>query len=87
MLILELSFKLDTIGVTSTGTIGVISAVGSVGTAVGAFLFGRLARLGPAVTVPLAFGLSGIGLLDLALAPAVPVVVVFAVLTGFGNGL
>ena len=87
VLIVELSFKLDAIGVTSTGTIGAVSAIGSLGTAVGAFLFGRLARLGPAVTVPLAFGVSGIGLLGLALAPAVPVVVAFAVVTGFGNGL
>ncbi len=87
VLIVELSFKLDAIGVTSTGTIGAVSAIGSLGTAVGAFLFGRLARLGPAVTVPLAFGLSGVGLLGLALAPAVPVVVVFAVVTGLGNGL
>ena len=87
VLIVELSFKLDEIGVTATGTIGAVSAIGSLGTAVGAFLFGRLARLRPALTVPLAFGLSGVGLLGLALAPTVPVVVVLAVLTGFGNGL
>jgi MFS family permease len=87
VLIVELAFTLDAIGVTSPGTIGAVSAIGSLGTAVGAFLFGRLARLGPALTVPLAFGLSGVGLLGLALAPAVPVVVVFAILTGFGNGL
>jgi MFS family permease len=87
VLIVELSFKLDSIGVESTATIGAVSAVASLGTAVGAFLFGRLARLGPALTVPLAFGLSGLGLVGLALAPAVPVVVVFAVVTGFGNGL
>jgi MFS family permease len=87
VLIVELSFKLDDIGVTSTATIGAVSAVASLGTAAGAFLFGRLARLGTAVTVPLAFALSGIGLAGLGLAPAVPVVVVCAVVTGFGNGL
>jgi MFS family permease len=87
ILIVELSFKLDDIGVTSTATIGAASAVASLGTAAGAFLFGRLARLGAAVMVPLAFALSGIGLAGLALAPAVPVVVVCAVVTGFGNGL
>ena len=87
VLIVELSFKLDSIGVESTGTIGAVSAIGSLGTAVGAFLFGRLARLGPAVTVPLAFGLSGIGLIGLAFAPNVPLVTAFAVITGFGNGL
>jgi MFS family permease len=87
VLIVELSFKLDDLGVTSTATIGAVSAVASLGTAAGAFLFGRLARLGAAVTVPLAFALSGIGLVGLALAPAVPVVVGCAVVTGFGNGL
>jgi MFS family permease len=87
VLIVELSFKLDSIGVESPATIGAVSAVASLGTAVGAFLFGRLAKLGPATTVPLSFGISGIGLVGLALAPSVPVVVVAAVVTGFGNGL
>ena len=62
-------------------------AVASLGTAVGAFLFGRLATFGPAVLVPLSFGISGIGLIGPAVAPSVPVVVVAAVVTGFGNGL
>jgi len=87
VLIVELSFKLDSIGVESTATIGAASAIASLGTAVGGFLFGRLAKLGPATTVPLAFGLSGVGLIGMGLASAVPLVVVFAVLTGFGNGL
>jgi MFS family permease len=87
VLIVELSFKLDSIGVASPATIGAVSAVASLGTAVGAFLFGRLAKLGPATTVPLSFGISGIGLVGLALASSVPVVVVAAVVTGFGNGL
>jgi MFS family permease len=87
VLIVELSFKLDDIGLVSTAAIGAVSAVGSLGTAVGAFLFGRLAARGPGVTVPLAFAISGVGLLGLAVAPAVPVVVVAAVITGFGNGL
>jgi MFS family permease len=87
VLIVELSFTLDSIGVESTATIGAASAVASLGTAIGAFLFGRLAKLGPAVLVPLAFALSGIGIVGMGLASAVPVVVVFAVVTGFGNGL
>jgi MFS family permease len=61
--------------------------VASLGTAVGVFLFGRLAKLGPAVLVPSSFCVSGIGLIGLALAPSVPLVVVAAVVTGFGNGL
>lgn len=87
VLIVELSFKLDAIGVHATATIGAVSAIGSLGTAVGGFFFGRLARRGPAVTVPLAFAVSGVGLVGLALASALPVVVVFAVVTGLGNGL
>ncbi|GIE94273.1 MFS transporter [Paractinoplanes rishiriensis] len=87
VLIVELSFKLDDIGVASTATIGAVSAIGSLGTATGAFLFARLARFGPAVTAPMAFALSGLGLAGLSLASTVPAVVAFAVLTGFGNGL
>jgi MFS family permease len=87
VLIVELSFKLDSIGVESTATIGAASAIASVGTAVGGFLFGQLAKRGPAVTVPLAFGLSGVGLIGMGLASSLPLVVVFAVITGFGNGL
>jgi len=87
VLIVELSYVLDGIGVTSTATIGLVSAVGSLATAVAAFLFPRVARLGPAVTIPAAFVLCGLGILGLALAPSVPVVVLGAVVTGLGNGL
>ncbi|MGY1858479.1 MFS transporter [Modestobacter sp. SYSU DS0290] len=87
VLIVELSFTLDELGVESTGTIGAVSAIGSLGTAVGAFTFGRIARLGPVVTIPVAFLLSGLGLVGLALAASVPGVAVFAVVTGLGNGL
>jgi MFS family permease len=87
VLIVQLSFKLDSIGVESTATIGAASAIASLGTAVGGFLFGRQAKLGPAVLVPLAFALSGIGILGLGLSSAVPAVIAFAVVTGFGNGL
>ena len=87
VLIVELSFKLDDIGVESTATIGAASAIASLGTAVGGFLFGRLAKHGPVVTVPLAFGLSGVGLIGMGLASSLPLVVLFAVVTGFGNGL
>ncbi len=87
VLIVELSFKLDDIGVESTATIGAASAIASLGTAVGGFLFGRLAKSGPVLTVPLAFGLSGIGLIGMGAASSLPLVIAFAVVTGFGNGL
>ncbi|SFT65985.1 Predicted arabinose efflux permease, MFS family [Geodermatophilus amargosae] len=87
VLIVQLSFKLDDIGVESTAVIGAASAIASVGTAVGGILFGRLARRGPAVLVPLAFAVSGVGIVGLGLSSAVPAVIAFAVITGFGNGL
>ncbi|MGX5655373.1 MFS transporter [Geodermatophilus nigrescens] len=87
VLIVQLSFKLDDIGVESTAVIGAASAVASLGTAAGGILFGRLAKRGPAVLVPLAFALSGIGIVGLGLSSAVPAVIAFAVVTGLGNGL
>ncbi|RBY97637.1 MFS transporter [Blastococcus sp. TF02-8] len=87
VLIVQLSFKLDSIGVESTATIGAASAIASVGTAVGGLLFGRMAQHGPVVLVPLAFGLSGVGILGLGLANSVPLVIAAAVVTGLGNGL
>jgi MFS family permease len=87
VLIVELSFTLDDVGVESTGAIGAVSAIASLGTAVGGASFSRFAARGPAVTVPLAFAVSGLGLVGLGLAPSVPVIVLFAVVTGLGNGL
>ena len=46
-----------------------------------------MATLGPAVTVPLAFGLSGVGIVGMGLAATVPLVIASAVVTGLGNGL
>jgi MFS family permease len=87
VLIVELSFTLDSIGVHATGTIGAVSAISSLGTAVGAFFFPRLAPRGPRVTVPLAFLITGIGLVAMGLVGSLPLVVVTAVVAGFGNGL
>lgn len=87
VLIVELSFKLDDLGVVATSTIGAVSAIASLGTAIGAFLFSRLAARGASFTVPVAFAISGAGLIGLGLAGSVPAVVVCAVVTGFGNGL
>ncbi|RDI34700.1 MFS transporter [Lentzea flaviverrucosa] len=86
-LIVELPYVLSGVGVVSTATIGMISALASLATAAGAFLFTPLAHRGPGVTVTLAFLLSGIGLAVLAFAPSTPVVVVGAAVTGLGNGL
>lgn len=86
-LIVELSYVLDGIGVDSSAAIGLISALASLATAAGAFVFPRLAPRGPAITVPPAFLLSGIGLGVLAFAPSTAGVIVGAVVAGLGNGL
>lgn len=87
VLIVELSYVLDRIGVTSTATIGAVSAIGSLATAIAAAVYARVARFGPAITVPVAFVLCGLGTLGLALAGTVPVAAVSAVIAGLGNGL
>jgi MFS family permease len=87
VLIVELSFRLDDIGVTSTAAIGAVSAVSSLATAVTAFAFGRLARFGPAVLVPAAFVLCGAGHVGMGLAGSLPLVAAAAVVAGLGNGL
>jgi len=86
-LIVQLSFVLDGLGVTSTAAIGGISAVMSLATAVGSISFARLSRFTPKSMLPLAFGLSAAGLIVVFTAGSVPVVAVGAVITGAGTGL
>ncbi|MFD4198279.1 MFS transporter [Amycolatopsis thermoflava] len=87
VLIVELSYVLDGIGVKSSSTIGFVSAIASLATAVAAWSFAKVARFGPRVTIPAAFVLSGLGLLGLGLAESLPVAVAGAVVAGLGNGL
>jgi MFS family permease len=86
-LIVELSFVLTDVGVTSTAAIGGLSALMSLATAIGAGLFARVANRGPGVLLPIAFGLSGAGFLLIFTTAAVPVIAAGSVLTGFGTGL
>lgn len=86
-LIVQLSFVLTGIGVTSTGTIGAISAVMSLATAVGSGLFGRLSGRTIRVLLPVEFALAALGLIIVFAGTGVPVVSIGAVLTGFGTGL
>jgi len=85
--IVELSYVLDGLGVTETAAIGGIAAIASLATAAGAASFPRIARRGPAFLLPLAFGLAGVGLVVMGLAPAVPVAVVGAVVASAGTGI
>ncbi|MEJ3746519.1 MFS transporter [Actinomycetes bacterium KLBMP 9797] len=86
-LIVQLSFVLDGFGVTSAATIGGISALMSLATAVGSMSFARLSRRTPRTLLPLAFGLSAAGLAIVFAAPSVPLVAVGAMVTGLGTGL
>jgi MFS family permease len=86
-LIVELSFVLTDVGVTSTGTIGLISAVMSLGTAAGAIAFGRRSAKAPRALLPVEFGLSAAGLLLVFATTSPAIITVGAVLTGFGTGM
>lgn len=85
--IAELSLVLASVGVTSTATIGLVSAVASLATAAGGFTFGRVARRGPAVLLPVAVALAGVGLVVVGISSSVPVIAVGAVIASAGTGL
>lgn len=86
-LIVELSFVLDEAGVTATATIGALSALMSLATAIAAGSFAKLSGRTPRELLPVAFGLAAAGFLVIWSSAAVPVITVGAVLTGAGTGL
>ncbi|MFC4069586.1 MFS transporter [Actinoplanes subglobosus] len=86
-LIVELSFVLDEVSVTATATIGALSALMSLATAIAAGSFAKLSHRTPRELLPVAFGLSAAGLLVIWSSASVPVITVGAVLTGAGTGL
>jgi MFS family permease len=85
--IVELPYVLDDAGITAIPVIGAIAALASAATAAGAFTFGRVSQRGTAALLPVAFGLAGLGLLVVAAAPVVPVIVFGAVVASAGTGL
>lgn len=86
-LIVELSFILDEAGVTATATIGALSALMSLATAIAAGSFARLSRRTPRELLPVAFGLAAAGFLVIWSSGSVPVITIGSVLTGAGTGL
>jgi MFS family permease len=86
-LIVELSFVLDEAGVTATATIGALSALMSLATALAAGSFAKLSGRTPRELLPVAFGLAAAGFLVIWSSGSVPVITVGAVLTGAGTGL
>ncbi|GAA2314174.1 MFS transporter [Streptomyces hawaiiensis] len=87
LLVVELPFVLDGIGIKSTATVGAVGAVMALATASGAALFPRLAGSPARVLVPFAFAGTAVGLLVVFATGKVPVVVSGAVITGFSTGL
>ncbi|GAA4791383.1 MFS transporter [Actinomycetospora chlora] len=85
--IAELSLVLASVGVTSTATIGLLSAVASLATAAGGYTFGRVARRGTRVLLPVALGLAAVGLVVVGVTSSVPVIAVGAVIASAGTGL
>jgi MFS family permease len=85
--IAELSLVLASVGVTSTATIGLVSAIASLATAAGGFTFGRVARRGTVVLLPVALALAGVGLVVVGISSAVPVIAIGAVIASAGTGL
>ncbi len=86
-LIVQLSFVLAGVGVTSTATIGGIAALMSLATAAGAVVFARLSHRTPRALLPVEFGLSALGLTIVFATTSVPVIAAGAVLTGLGTGM
>ncbi|GAA5165131.1 MULTISPECIES: MFS transporter [Amycolatopsis] len=87
VLIVQLSTVLTSIGITSPATTGLLTGVLAVAIAVGAALYGRLAKLGRRTLLPVEFAISGLGLVVVFATSNVAVVMVGAVVTGFASGL
>ncbi len=87
--IVEMSYKLASIGTTSPAVIGLISAVVAIALSAGAasFSVGRVSRRGPRVLLPVAFGVAGIGLVLLGAGSTVPVVVAGGIVCSIGCGI
>lgn len=86
-LIVELSFVLTDAGVSSTATIGAISAVMSLATALGSVVFARVSKSSPKVLLPVAYGLAAVGLVLVFASSSVAIIAIGAAVTGFGTGL
>lgn len=80
----------QTLGLTDPQAIGPISAAASIATAILAFLFARLARLGAKVLLPIAFGAMAVGYVVVWIAAgagSLPGVIAGVLLASAGTGL
>jgi sugar phosphate permease len=86
-LIVQLPFVLTRAGLSAPALIGAVAAGMSVATAVGAAVFGRVARLSRRVLLPVEFALAGLGLLVVYASSSLPGIATGALVTGFATGL
>lgn len=86
-LIVELPFVLTERGVASSALIGLAAAAMPLATAAGALVTGRVSGRGPRILLPLELVLTAVGQLMVGLGPTVPVIVVGALIAGFGTGM
>lgn len=86
-LVVHLSFVLAFHGVTEVERIGMLAALASLATAVGAFSFRAMGRVGPQVSLTLAFGLAAVGFIIIWFAGGVGAVMAGAVIASAGTGL
>lgn len=86
-LVVHLSFLLAGQGLTDIGGIGLMAALASLATAVGAFSFCAIGKFGPHRIMPAAFGLTAVGFIVIWMADSVPAAMVGAVLASAGTGL
>jgi MFS family permease len=86
-LVVHLSFLLAGQGLTDIGGIGLMAALASLATAVGAFSFRAIGKFGPHRIMPVAFGLTAVGFIVIWIADSVPAIMTGAVLASAGTGL
>ncbi|MFG2800854.1 MFS transporter [Streptomyces pseudovenezuelae] len=82
----EMSYLLDDLGVTSTGVIGLATAIASAATVGGAILFARLRR-SPEPLIPAALAVCAVGFGVMFLAGSAPLLVIGAVINCVGTGM
>jgi MFS family permease len=89
VIIIEASYLVVGTGVSANDTaqIGLVAGVASLATAIGGFIFSRLAKVKPGRLLPLAFGLQAVGMLLIWVVPGLAGVIAGAVIASFGAGL
>jgi MFS family permease len=89
VMVIEVSYLVVATGIAAdnTAAIGGVAAVASLATAAGGITFARLAKRGERLLMPIAFAFQAIGMLVVWAVPALPGLVVGAVIASFGSGL